>query len=420
LENVFAFCKDSTFQKINHNRGAAMKKYLLATFLIIAGLNMSGSAQTLRGTILSRRFIGQVTHDTVRYNIYLPQGYATNTARYPVIYNLHGLSGSRFSHNEAVAQHFETAQDAGLIGPVIIVFPDGYENSWWADSFKGDKPAETNVVRELIPAVDSLYRTIPDRQFRVIYGFSMGGFGASKFISKFPNLFKTCVIHDGAVDTWETFMNAHPHFAREIFNNDEDYFNKYAPWLYIARRDSLLRANVSIRIVVGELRGVNRDFRDTLLVHAIPFEYVETTCGHDLPCVLDKECLNTAAFVAKSMSTPTKVEASVATLPNGYALQQNYPNPFWSGATSRSVADAAPRGAGNPSTVISFQLPVSSRVTLKVFDMNGREVATLVDGEMTAGKHAVTFAPRDLAGGLYFYKLTAGQFSQTRKAVLMK
>jgi len=70
--------------------------------------------------------------------------------------------------------------------------------------------------------------------------------------------------------------------------------------------------------------------------------------------------------------------------------------------------------------VISFYLPVSSHVTLKVFEVNGREVARLVEGEMTAGIHAVTFAPRDVAGGLYFYQLTAGKFSQTRKAVLMK
>jgi hypothetical protein len=55
-----------------------------------------------------------------------------------------------------------------------------------------------------------------------------------------------------------------------------------------------------------------------------------------------------------------------------------------------------------------------------VFDVNGKEVATLVDGEMTAGDHTVPFAPRDLAGGLYFYQLTAGKFSQTRKAILMK
>ncbi|RIK56407.1 hypothetical protein DCC62_30435, partial [candidate division KSB1 bacterium] len=60
------------------------------------------------------------------------------------------------------------------------------------------------------------------------------------------------------------------------------------------------------------------------------------------------------------------------------------------------------------------------RVTLKVFDVNGREVATLMDGEMPAGNHTVTFAPRDLAGGLYFYKITAGKFSRIRKAVFVK
>jgi hypothetical protein len=88
--------------------------------------------------------------------------------------------------------------------------------------------------------------------------------------------------------------------------------------------------------------------------------------------------------------------------PVGFILLQNYPNPF------------------NPSTVISFQLPVNSHVTLKVFDVNGREVATLIEGEMTAGKHHVPFAPRDLAGGLYFYQLTAGNFSATKKMLLIK
>ncbi|MGH7598236.1 MAG: T9SS type A sorting domain-containing protein [bacterium] len=99
-------------------------------------------------------------------------------------------------------------------------------------------------------------------------------------------------------------------------------------------------------------------------------------------------------------------------LPTQFSLSQNYPNPFWSGATSRF--------AGNPATAISFQLPVNSHVTLKVFDVNGREVATLVDGNLAAGNHAVTFALRGTTTGLYFYKITAGKFSQTRKAILMK
>ncbi len=102
-----------------------------------------------------------------------------------------------------------------------------------------------------------------------------------------------------------------------------------------------------------------------------------------------------------SFGNVTNVEAAQSA-PRGYALEQNYPNPF------------------NPSTVISFQLPVNSRVTLKVFDVNGREVATLVEGEMAAGNHSVSFAPHDLAGGIYFYQLTAGKFLETRKAVLVK
>jgi len=88
--------------------------------------------------------------------------------------------------------------------------------------------------------------------------------------------------------------------------------------------------------------------------------------------------------------------------PEDFALQQNYPNPF------------------NPSTTIHFSLSQREHVTLKVFDVNGREVATLVDGNLEAGSHTVPFAPRETTTGLYFYKLSAGKFSQTRKAILMK
>jgi hypothetical protein len=98
----------------------------------------------------------------------------------------------------------------------------------------------------------------------------------------------------------------------------------------------------------------------------------------------------------------TSVKANPFSTPGHFQLEQNYPNPF------------------KPSTVISFQLPLNSHVTLKVFEVNGREVATLIEGEMAAGKHHVPFAPRNLASGLYFYELTAGEFSQTRKAVLLR
>jgi hypothetical protein len=100
-------------------------------------------------------------------------------------------------------------------------------------------------------------------------------------------------------------------------------------------------------------------------------------------------------------NSPTAVE-SISTLPSKMLLYQNYPNPF------------------NPSTTIRFSLPNRELVTLKVFDVLGREMATLVEGEMSAGNHAVTFVLDNSPSGLYFYKITAGKFSQTRNAIYIK
>lgn len=88
--------------------------------------------------------------------------------------------------------------------------------------------------------------------------------------------------------------------------------------------------------------------------------------------------------------------------PDGFELSQNYPNPF------------------NPSTVISYQLPVSGFVTLKVFDMLGNEVATLVNQEKSAGGYEMTFDAAGLTSGVYFYRLQAGNYVETKKMLLVK
>ena len=91
-----------------------------------------------------------------------------------------------------------------------------------------------------------------------------------------------------------------------------------------------------------------------------------------------------------------------AGLPGKISLSQNYPNPF------------------NPSTNISFSLPISGEVTLKVFDLNGREVATLVSGKQTAGVHSVSFDASALTSGVYFYRLSKTGFTETKQMVLIK
>jgi len=90
------------------------------------------------------------------------------------------------------------------------------------------------------------------------------------------------------------------------------------------------------------------------------------------------------------------------TLPSTYELEQNYPNPF------------------NPSTTIAFALPKPSEVTLKIFDASGREVATLVEGKLPAGRHEVVLDASPFSSGVYFYRLQAGEFSRTRRLMLVK
>lgn len=93
---------------------------------------------------------------------------------------------------------------------------------------------------------------------------------------------------------------------------------------------------------------------------------------------------------------------TIESQPSSIYLRQNYPNPF------------------NPVTMISYQLPVSGEVTLKVFDLLGREVATLVEGGVNAGTHQVRFDASGLSSGVYLYTLETSGFTQTRKMLLIK
>ncbi|OGV00551.1 MAG: hypothetical protein A3J84_00250 [Ignavibacteria bacterium RIFOXYA2_FULL_37_17] len=89
-------------------------------------------------------------------------------------------------------------------------------------------------------------------------------------------------------------------------------------------------------------------------------------------------------------------------IPTDYVLNQNYPNPF------------------NPVTTISYKVPGNVRTTLKVFDLLGNEIATIVDEEQSRGNYKVNFNAANLTSGIYFYRLNAGNFSETKSMLLLK
>lgn len=105
---------------------------------------------------------------------------------------------------------------------------------------------------------------------------------------------------------------------------------------------------------------------------------------------------------AQHVSDAAGTNEHPSALPKTYALSQNYPNPF------------------NPTTVIAFALPKSGMTTLRVYDILGRQVSTLVDWVTPAGNHSVSFDASRLASGIYFYRLESRSFSRTRKMVLLK
>ena len=93
---------------------------------------------------------------------------------------------------------------------------------------------------------------------------------------------------------------------------------------------------------------------------------------------------------------------SLEAAPEGFRLEQNYPNPF------------------NPATTIAYALPQPERVSLRIYNLQGQEVASLIECQQAAGEHRVVWRPQGLAAGIYIARLQAGGVYATRRLVLAK
>ncbi|MFA6978764.1 MAG: T9SS type A sorting domain-containing protein [Ignavibacteriaceae bacterium] len=129
-----------------------------------------------------------------------------------------------------------------------------------------------------------------------------------------------------------------------------------------------------------------------MAIMGFPFETV-------YPEATRKELMNK---LLTFFNTPVSASEEKNNLPTNFSLLQNYPNPF------------------NPSTVISWQFEVGSQISLKVYDVLGNEVATLVNEEKPAGEYQVEFDGSKLASGIYFYKLQTSKFSAIKKMILLR
>jgi hypothetical protein len=136
--------------------------------------------------------------------------------------------------------------------------------------------------------------------------------------------------------------------------------------------------------------------------HGLSGKVVFTTFGFETIALAERRELF-AQRVIDWLKIPVSVEENKSgQIPASFELYQNYPNPF------------------NPSTLIKFQVESNTYVSLKVYDIIGREVAVLVNEVKEPGTYEVTFNAKELSTGIYFYKMIAGNFSFVRKMNLLK
>ncbi len=133
-------------------------------------------------------------------------------------------------------------------------------------------------------------------------------------------------------------------------------------------------------------------------------DYIGISSGNGkiFPFWFDDKTGTMQAWTCAVTALPVGIAGNNNEIPSSFELKQNFPNPF------------------NPNTSISFNLPKESAVTLEVFDITGKNVATLVNETKAAGKYSYDFNANDLSSGIYFYKLTADGFVSTKKMILNK
>jgi len=320
---------------------------------------------------------------TYQIKIYLPTGY--NPAENKVYPTVYFQDGFEYIDLAGAVNVLDNLISAKKIENVIAVFVRPNNRN---EEYALSKRTQYRLffVNELVPFIDSIYKTEQSPKRRLVLGDSYGGNISALICYYHPEIVGNCGLHSGAFQE----------------NNYEAYN------LFI----SSPKKEVKFSMVWGTYEPLYpnmRHFRDSLEAKKYDYNWSELPEGHSWGlwrANIDFMLEYIFPFV------PTGINEGSNIPPDKFELYQNYPNPF------------------NPETVIGYQLSVNSKVSLKVFDILGKEVQTLVNEEKTAGAYKVEFnsgqrsTNNKLTSGIYLYQLRAGSveggFVQTKKMVVLR
>jgi len=332
------------------------------------------------GTIEDKSLFSTHLDGTYQLKIYLPPGYNEN-ANYSTAYLQDGFE---YVNLASAVNVLDNLLDSSKIKPIIGVFvKPNNRNSEYA--FEKRNQYRLFFVEELVPFIDSIYNTIPDPENRLVMGLSFGGNISALIAYNHPEVFSLCGLQSAAF--WPNNF--------ETFNLIVNGPIKNIEWSSVWGSYESLQSNM-------------QDFRDFLIANNYKLDWLELPEGHSWGlwrATID----NTLTYFFHASAT--KVEENNKLIPEEFVLYQNYPNPF------------------NPTTKIKFTIPQSVIlseaknlifVQLKFYDVIGNEIATLVNEEKSAGNYEAQFNGSGLPSGIYFYKIIAGSFTNTKKMVLLK
>lgn len=240
----------------------------------------------------------KILKQEVKYSVCLPEGYQKSGKRYPVAYMLHGLGDNESSWLEygRVSQVADKAVKNGDIVPVIYVMPQGYR-SYYVNDYAGTFLYQDMFVKELVPFIDSVYRTIANKEHRATLGYSMGGFGALVLPLKHPEIFSICVPMSISVRTESQYMEEDANGWDEqwgrlfgaVGSKGKDritpYYQQNSPIPMIQLQDKKQWNGLQIYIDNGDdeetLAFSNEVLHQMLIQKNIPHEYRVRNGGHE-------------------------------------------------------------------------------------------------------------------------------------------
>ena len=260
-----------------------------------------GSAPAAGQQVLTREFTSKALGRVVQYRIILPASYAQEARRYPVLYLLHGLSGS-FADWESRTNLGHYAEKYKM----IIAMPDAGD-SWYVNSATNPNDRyEDFIVEDFIPEIESHWRVLRVPHRRAIAGLSMGGYGAMKFALRHPGMFAVAGSISGAMDAPGELAMERPDFASklsEVFGNAGSETRTQND-VYALAREARPLETLYFYVDCGNADWAlasNREFAKILSERKFQYEYHETPGVHSwrywdvrLPSLLDAMAIRIA------------------------------------------------------------------------------------------------------------------------------